>query len=298
MLPDRSKRYASTEGEIPRLGLTSTWQLLLLAFLMLGLLYLIYPRNALVEQLYEQDRLDDLTLSYIRNLYRADIRNADAAILLAKLGAEKIETRALEQMLLPFTDASDQRQRNQARMTLLQTYERMLSEGTTRQEERRIQSRLTELMQKALDDELSLTLAQQFSMLAFRLNLPRYGRQFMQRTGSELTFQSLEERGHAALSRGQHELAAQYFLLARDKADNMTAARRLFQLGIGAYMSGGYYRQAMRAAEQHLGTLEDDLPTLRYLVKTCLAAGEPMQAARYARRLVFRLPSEFGRQPS
>lgn len=298
MLPDRSKRYASTEGEIPRLGLTTNWQLLLLALLMLGLLYLIYPRTALVEQLYEQDTLDELTLSYIRNLYRADTRNADAAILLAKFGAAKIEPKALEQMLLPFTNAPVQRQRNQARITLLQAYERMLSEGTTRQEESRIRRLLTELMQEALDDTLPASLAQQFSTLAFRLNLPHYGEQFLLRSEGELSVRSLEQHGHEALARGQYELAAQYFLMARDRTDIVTQARRLFQLGIGAYMSGGLYRQAVHASEQHLGALENDLPTLRYLVRTCLAAGDPIQAARYARRLVFRLPPEFERRPS
>lgn len=298
MLPDRSKRYASTEGEIPRLGLTNNWQLLLLALLMLGLLYLIYPRNALVEQLYERDTLDELSLSYIRNLYRADTRNADAAILLAKFEAEKIAPRTLEQMLLPYAEATQQRQRDLARIMLLQAYERMLAERPGRQEEHRIRELLAGLMQKALDDASSITLAQQFSTLAFRLNLPGYGEKFLARSGQDLPLQSLEQYGHEALARGEHEIAAQYFLMARDRAEVATQARRLFQLGIGAYMSGALYRKAVRAAEQHLGTLENDLPTLRYLVKTCLAAGEPMQAARYARRLVFRLPPEFERQPS
>jgi len=298
VLPDRSKRYASTEGEIPRLGLTSNWQLLLLALFMLGLLYLIYPRNALVEQLYERDTLDELSLSYIRNLYRADTRNADAAILLAKFESARIEPRQLEQMLQPYTEAPQQRQRDLARIMLLQAYERMLAASPGRQEENRIRRLLAELMQKALDDTITRSLAQQFSHLAFRLNLPHYGEQFLLRSGAGRTLQSLEQYGHEALARGEHEIAAGYFLMARDRAEITTAARRLFQLGISAYMSGGLYRKAVRAAEQHLGTLENDLPTLRYLVKTCLAAGEPAQAARYARRLVFRLPPEFKRPPS
>lgn len=298
MLPDRSKRYASAEGEIPRLGLTNNWQLLLLTLLMLSLLYLIYPRNALVEQLYERDTLDELSLSYIRNLYRAGTRNADAAILLAKFETEKIEPRLLEQMLQPYTAAPQQRQRDLARMLLLLAYERMLAERPGRQEENRIRRQLVNLLQKALDDTLTLSLAQQLSALSFRLNLPRYAEQFLYRSGVGLSLKSLEHYGHEALARGEYESAAQYFLMARDRAESANEARRLFQLGIGAYMSGGLYPRAVRAAEQHLGTLENDLPTLRYLVTTCLAAGEPVQAARYARRLVFRLPPEFERRPS
>lgn len=297
MLPDRSKRYASSEGDIPRLGLTTNWQLLLLALLVLGLLYLIYPRSALVEQLYEQETLDELTLSYIRNLYRADTRNADAALLLAKFGATQMAPRALESMLTPFAEAGDARQRNQARVILLQTYERMLDERPSPGEVQRIRGRLRQLVQDAVDDTLPAGLAHQLAAFAFRLGMPRQSELILQRSGMDLTVASLAEQGRAALARGDHALAAQYFLLARDRVTDLGQARRLFQQGIDAYLAGALYAQAMRAIEQHLGGLEDDLPTLRYVVRTALVAGEPAQAARYARRLVFRLPSEFEGRP-
>jgi hypothetical protein len=43
----------------------------------------------------------------------------------------------------------------------------------------------------------------------------------------------------------------------------------------------------MQAAIQHLGDLEEDLATLRFLSRTAIAAGEPAQAAHFARKLVF-----------
>jgi hypothetical protein len=297
MLPDRSKRYASTEGEIPRLDLTTYWQLALLALLMLSLLYLIFPQKALVEQLYEQETMDELTLSYIKNLYRADTRNADAAILLAKFGLRDRDLKSLEELLLPFRDSGDLRQRTQARITLVQAYTQALDARPSRAQERHIRDEIDSLMQKVLDEDLPITLARQLASMAFRLGLTKMGDLFMQRFDHDAAGKSLEQNGIEALARGQYALAARYFLLARARADNRDEARRLFQLGINALMSGRLYALAMSEAQLHLGDLENDLPTLRYMVRTALAAAEPVLAARYVRRLVFRLPSEFRSQP-
>ena len=69
MLPHRSKRYAGIDGEIPRLKLATGWQLLLIGFMVVTLLAVVFPRKELVAKLYEQETLDELTLSYIQNLY-------------------------------------------------------------------------------------------------------------------------------------------------------------------------------------------------------------------------------------
>lgn len=102
MLLDRSKRYAGVDDEIPRLALSSTWQLLVIALLIVALLVLIFPRKALIASLYEQEVLDELTLSYIQNLYRAEPGNADVAILLAKSQQFELAVVDLESMLSPF----------------------------------------------------------------------------------------------------------------------------------------------------------------------------------------------------
>ena len=72
MLPDRSKRYAGIDGDLPRLRLAEYWQLAIIAIIMGGLFMVIFPRKALVEKLHKQERLDDLTLSYIENLHRVE----------------------------------------------------------------------------------------------------------------------------------------------------------------------------------------------------------------------------------
>jgi hypothetical protein len=287
MLPDRSKRYASNAGEIPRLGLATPWQLVLIAALVLSLLFLIFPKSALIKHLYEQGRLDELSLSYIENLYRADSRNADAAILLAKYRVDEIDLKTLEAMLSPFQNSPDLRQRTQVRFTLVQAYNRALSEHPSRTQFLQIQQALSQLMLQAEKDTLPELLVRQLSMLAYRLELPQLGERYMARFAGAMNILTLEQYGREALARQEYVLAARFFLMARDRASQLDEARRLFQLGIGALMAGNLYQLALSSADQHLGNLDNDLPTLRYMARTALAAGEPSLAVRYARRLVF-----------
>jgi hypothetical protein len=287
MLPDRSKRYASNAGEIPRLGLATNWQLVLIAVLVLSLLVLIFPKSALIERLYEQGRLDDLSLSYIENLYRADSRNADAAILLAKYRVDEMDLKSLEAMLKPFQNSKDLRQRTQVRLTLAQAYNRALSERPSPSQFLDIQRSLSQLMLEAENDILPELLVRELSMLAYRLDLPQLGDRYMARFAGGMTTTTLEQYGREALGRQEYVLAARFYLMARDRAKQVDEARRLFQLGIGALMSGNLYQLALSSADQHLGNLENDLPTMRFMARTALAAGEPTRAVRYARRLVF-----------
>lgn len=86
----------------------------------------------------------------------------------------------------------------------------------------------------------------------------------------------------------RQDVAAQYYFLARRQTRDRAEARRLFLAGIDALMSGSRFKQAMEAADKHLGDLGDDPATLRHLARTALAAGEPARAATYIDKLVFR----------
>lgn len=290
MLPDRSKRYAGIDGEIPRLFLASNWQLLLTALLVLALLVLIFPRQTLIEKLYEQETLDELTLSYIQNLYRAESKNADAAILLTKAQKDTLDLATMESRLLPLVDVPDERQRIQAWILLTTAYEKALAANPDGRERKRMILQMTAILQSASRASLSAPLAQFFSAAAFALDLPRLGLDLLAQVNAEQPAKTLEQYGQQALGRGDYGVAAEYFLMARDRTRAPEEARRLFQKGIGALMASSRYMQAMRAAELHLGDLADDPETLRYLARTAQAAGDPVQAAIYARRLVFQAP--------
>jgi hypothetical protein len=287
MWPERSKQFALPDAEIPRLVLASNWQLLLIAVLVLALLVVIFPRKTLVEKLYAQQTLDELTQSYVQNLYRADTQNADIAVLLARSQQDKLDLATLERMLLGLTTTGDARQRNQARLMLAKAYLKALSAQPDKRETLRVSAQLTTLMKQAEKEEIPPALSRIFAAAAFELSSPRLGFEFLERVAGGSSVDVMAQRGREALAQGDHSLAAQYFLMAREQVKDPDQARVLFKQGIDALMAASQFKEAMLAAEQHIGDLGNDAPTLRYLARTALAAGQPVQAAHYARRLVF-----------
>lgn len=287
MLPDRSKRYAGHDGEIPRLVLTGLWQLILIALLVLTLLVVIFPHRRLVDTLYEQQSLDALTLSYIQNLYRTEPNNADVALLLAHSQGGALDLPSLEGNLLKLVAQGTPRQQQEATLILFDAYNQRLAAARNENERVDMRPRLIALLKQARDHRLPEAMAQAFGAKAFELDLPKLGLTYLQQIKRSQPQQALEKYGDQALGRGQYAVAASYFLMARDGAGPIGDAQRLFQKGIQAYMANGLFKQAMQAAREHLGDLASDPPTLRFLARSALAAGEPVLAAEYARQLVF-----------
>lgn len=287
MLPGRSKRYAVADGEIPRLVLTKLWQLVLIALLVVMLLVTIFPHKALVDTLYQQQDIDPLTLSYIQNLYRAETSNVDVALLLARSQGKTRDIRSLEPTLLRATEQGTLRQRQEAYSLLFESYSRDLSLPATETERLRLTRSLSALLKKASKDDLPTETVHAFAIKSFELGLAQTGLDLLGKLNLLQPLQELEALGDQALGAGRYEGAASYFLLARDRAQSIEEARRLFRKGIEAYMAASLFKLAMQAAVHHLGDLETDLPTLRFLSREAMAAGDPVRAAGFARSLVF-----------
>ena len=81
------------------------------ALLAVGLLRAIFPQQKLVQRLYDQERLDDLSLSYVQNLYRTEPQNLDLKILLARTRPD-VRTEDLEIALTAVLRDGDLRQRS------------------------------------------------------------------------------------------------------------------------------------------------------------------------------------------
>ncbi len=286
MLPDRSKRYAGIDQRPERLVLATHWQLVLIAVIMVGLLRVIFPHKALVEKLYHHDALDELTLSYIENLYRAEPSNFDLTILLAR--ARPDQSQAEQAKLLQTVIASGNvRQRGEARLLLLESFEKTLDTDVSDVERAHWTRQLTTLLQAARADDLSPELAGVFAAAAFRLERTDLGLYFLGRISPDHPVQALVNYAKEALGQGRYVMAAEYYLLARTHTPNRDDARGYYQKGIEALMASSRFKLAMQEAQRELGDLADDPSTLRFLARAALAAGEPQQAALYAQRLVF-----------
>lgn len=294
MLPSRSKRFVSVDdGDLPRLRLAEGWQLALIALIMVGLFVVIFPRQALVEKLYKQHELDELTLFYVENLHRTDPQNADLSILLARTRQERMTVTAMENLLQPVVASGDVAQRDEARQLLLHRY--VQSFGTASGVDRKIiKERVLALLQPLRHESLPAQRWQELALLAFRVEEVDLGVAFFERamredksTDSQQLVVVLMEMARTALGEGQHALAARYYFLARSHAVGLEQVRECFHQAIAALMAASLFHEAMQAAEQNIGDLAEDVPTLRYLTRSALAAGEPARAAVYARRLMF-----------
>jgi hypothetical protein len=296
MLPARSKRYASVDGDIPREQLTGSWQLALLVLVVFVLFYLVFPKKALLQHLYDLEVLDDLSLSYVQNIRRADTRNADVALLMARHQAQEMDPADLEHLVRPFLVDADPRQQAMARKLLLTAYQRQAVYAVAPSTRARLRTRVAEAITRFQDEPLQEAQAHAYAKLAYQLGLMDQGDRLLARFASALTAAELEQLGYEALGRQEYPLASHYFMLAYERSVALVAMRRYYQLGVGAYMAGGLPREALATAERRLGRLRGDLPTVRYLVKLALAAGDPALAAQYARQLVFVIPSRGGSQ--
>jgi len=290
MLPDRSKRYASVDGDIPRERLSDNWQLALLVGVVLLLFYLVFPQRALLQRLYDHEALDELSLSYLQNIWRADPRNADVSLLMARQHQHELDPVELESLVQPYLDSEDARRRGMARKLLLTAWQRQLDALATPAARARLRDRVAATLLRWSSEPLAPALIHEYAALAYRLDLMDLGTQLLGRLGTALDAAELERLGFEALGRQEYALASHYFLQAMARSRDRVAMRRYFQLGVGAHMAAGQPREALAMAERHLGALRGDLPTLRYLIKVALAAGEPSRAAHYARLLVFAVP--------
>ncbi|TVO51407.1 tetratricopeptide repeat protein [Denitromonas halophila] len=89
------------------------------------------------------------------------------------------------------------------------------------------------------------------------------------------------------LRRDAHpHLAARAYLLARDRSEGLAAQRQYFLAALRTLQAISDFPAALAIANQALGALADDAPTLTFLIGLARAANRPDRAADYARRLI------------
>ena len=287
MLPDRSKRVVSLDEDILRLRLASNGQLFMVALMVTILLVVIFPRKALVEQLYDQETLDELTLSYIRNLYETDPRNTDLALLLARSQLAELSLTELEELLTPLASRGDDRQKLQARTMLINRFEKRLDAKIGAQERAHILASAKELLTNASKDNMSQQFAGRLADFAFDWGLPQLGLVFLAKGEGGRSIKVMERYAEAALANGNYAMSGEYYFLAHEEAKDLGEARRLFKLGIDTLMAGNLYASAVDSVKAHLGQLEQDPETLRWVIRMALAANDTSMAAEFGRKLVF-----------
>jgi hypothetical protein len=96
----------------------------------------------------------------------------------------------------------------------------------------------------------------------------------------------LADAAAAALGQGNYRIAAEFLFGAQARAASRELKRNYFLRALAALQSGNLLREALEAAEKHLGELADDEEVLQVLVRLALAANDPARAERYVRALL------------
>ena len=293
MLPARSKRYVGLDGSISRERLAGPWQLLLVLIISVLLFYVVYPRRTLVGRLYDQHDLDDLSLSYVQNLLRADPHNADAALLMARQRSDELAPRELQALVDPYLDAADPRRRLLAEEMELHALERELAGSEQgKSPDADVAARLRRILEGIVErPDLDPQRARRYAWLASQANLQDLAEQLIRIALAGASAAELEQAGLEAERDGQIPLAQYLFLLACDRSTEPVGQLRRLQRGTRSTLAQGQPAQALRLAQKHLGPLRDDRAALRWMTRLALSAGEPQQAAEYARDLVFQPPA-------
>lgn len=289
MLLQRSRLDAAT-AERPRLA--PPWSIGLLCGIVVVALVAIFPHRDLVRRVYDAPP-SLVTEAYLTNLLRTDPANPHLQLILARSQLQIGEHQRLRQTVAPALASADPALRREAAWMLWQSGEQQLGKLARSSEAYRTlhaelahglaalaqhdwpEDRLAQVARKALlFGETALGLAL-FERLARSNEGPR---------NPWYRSAALE-----ALAHGEYRAAAEFYLLAAQRAATPEEQRQHFVDALRALQSGDRLAEALQVAEAELlaaPRLADDPQVLALLVEFARAARRPDLADKFARRLL------------
>ena len=281
MLPRKSK-LSAPDAERPVLA--SYWLTALLAGLVGGALWLMYPRQDLERRLLSSSSDSSLSLAYLKNLLRSDPNNPRLQQLLAQRVAEDEARKQREADLANRQPSPWTRWRD-----AMDGYHALPLEATEQRRALRadLVVQLHELMTQEVPTEVLPALAED----AFHLGEPLLGIQMYRRMGDEASAEGsavalYERAAREALGVSAHQEAADLFLKARHASTRPDQAKAFYLRAIAAMQASGKPALALALAQREVGELEADPEVLRMLVELARAAGKPAIAEQYMKRLL------------
>ena len=286
MLPRKSKLPAQP---VERPLLTPHWLTAMLAAMVGGSLWLMYPRQDLERRLTASPRDSGLSYVYLSNLLRSDPENPRLQALMAqheakeeaaRLAREAQEAQVAEmQSANPWTlwsasmdeyhaiDPQDTAQRSTARAELVQRLNALLANEVPPGMLPRLAAHAFQLDERALGIRL-------YQQMAAATKVPSEASQLYRRAARE------------SLAISAHAQAADLYLMARRTTTDPDQAKALYLDALAAMQASGKPAAALELAQRELGALENDPQVVRALVDLARAAGKPAVAERYVKRLL------------
>ncbi|KIG03029.1 tetratricopeptide repeat protein [Caballeronia concitans] len=258
--------------------------------LVMLMLVLAFPRERLRERLLQGDHADTLSVAYLEAWLRIEPDNAE---VLSELTREYLKVQRIadaRKMLARLSVSGDPEVQSRAlkvRIDLAEAQAYALNPADPKRTARLAE--LDALLKQAVDKPWEAAQLEAFAAKARALNdgalAGRYYERLAQMKPNEAS-RWLAQGAQLRLASGDHAGAADAFFAAQTHAATRDDERRLFLSGVQALQAGNRLADALAAAEAHIGSLERDRETLRYLTRLALAAGRPDIADWYAKRLL------------
>ena len=289
MLP-RTSKFPAQPAERPVLA--SPWITALLAGLVGGALWLMYPRQDLERRLSESSEKDaSLSLSYLRNLLRSDPNNPQLQALMQEHLAREAKKQEAQQAAETFRKAAGP-EHQQIWMRWNESWERynaLRSDDTVHRAalHKDLVAQLHTLVAARLPLRILPTLADQ----ALALGEPGLAAPLHARLAEEAPSRDQASRYYAQAARdflatAHHRDAALLLMKARHAAPEPAQAKAYFLQALATLRASGNTAQAWAMAEAELGDLHNDPDVLYLMVELARAAGKPAQAEQYMKQLL------------
>ena len=254
------------------------------------MLVLAFPRERLQERLLQGREADTLTIAYLEAWLRIEPDNTDVLNELTREYLKAQRVADAKRMLTRLSVSSDPQAQLRAlkvRIELAETEAYALAPGDPARAARLAQ--FDALLREAIDKPWDAAELEAFAAKARALNDGALAGRYYERLARlkpDEASRWLAQSAQLKLAAGDHAAAADAFFAAQTHAATRDDERRLFLSGVQALQAGNRLADALAAADAHIGSLEGDHETLRYLTRLALAAGRPDIAGRYAKRLL------------
>jgi hypothetical protein len=283
MLPPRSKRYVGHDGRIPREKTLSFVELTVGLTILIALLILVFPRDGILQRVFQANVNDPLTVAYVINLLKIDADNPQLKGLYLKQRLPSLSWQQLrdetQQML---TEGSPEERHMVATLLLTKL-------GQIQNKTEEMQQLVRRLIQMGLEDgwqEKDLQLMIEQALVLSETEMAHKMLLSWWRASPTEPWQWLDGLAAFELGQGRYAQSALVSLVSRQFSDEPAAQKQYFLQGMKTLIAGGLYQDAMNAADVYVGDLVSDEQVLRRLIEIAQASGQPKRANMYVKLLL------------
>jgi len=279
----RKSRLSARPAERPILA--PHWLTTLLAILVGGALWLLYPRQDLERRLSETEERSALATAYIANLLRSDPDNPRLKALLQEREAREQAVKEAAKNAL--NDAADP-----LWLQLDQAFTKYRAQSSLDSEQKAaLAAEVTLLIRQLASRDLSDAQLLRLAQMALETTEPSLGLDLFEQIAQSQNSTNNKAKVYAqaaqnALGVSQYRLSADWYIKARQTSTDPAQAKNYYLSAVAALQSGNQPKAALQLAQEQLPPLQDDPEVLHMLVQLARAAGQPDVAARYMRILL------------